>query len=84
MFVDPSLYYDPHAERRASAAHLRARRALARTARLRRWADRSARLAALLDRRARATGEGRPAVHRLRRRQPTARSDVSLPTNSAA
>jgi hypothetical protein len=61
MFVDPSLHYDPHAERRAAAAADRTRRALIRSRRLHRWADRSARLAALLDRRAR---DGRPALHR--------------------
>ncbi|SDU77259.1 hypothetical protein [Jiangella alkaliphila] len=65
MIVDPSVHYDPHAERRASAAHDRARRALVRSRRLRRWADRSARLAALLDRRANATRAGRPGVNRL-------------------
>lgn len=61
MFVDPSLHYDPHTERRAAAAHDRTRRALIRSRRLRRWADRSARLAALLDRRAR---DGKPAINR--------------------
>lgn len=61
MFLDPSVHHDPHAERRAVAAGLRARRALVRSRRLHRWAERSARLAALLDRRAR---DGRPAVSR--------------------
>lgn len=61
MFIDPSVHYDPHAERRNAAAADRTRRALARSRRLHRWADRSARLATLLDRRARA---GRPALNR--------------------
>ncbi|RIQ34957.1 hypothetical protein [Jiangella rhizosphaerae] len=65
MFVDPSVHYDPHAERRAAAAHQRTRRALTRAARLQRWADRSARLAAVLDRRAKAAGDPRATVHRL-------------------
>lgn len=55
MFIEPTLHHDPHAERRTSAAHYRARRDLVRARRLRRWADRSARLAARLDRRAGAT-----------------------------
>ena len=61
MFVDPSVHYDPHAERRAVAAGERTRRDLIRSRRLHRWAARSARLATLLDRRARA---GRPAINR--------------------
>ncbi|TDC56936.1 hypothetical protein E1212_00285 [Jiangella ureilytica] len=60
MFVDPSIHYDPHAERRNAAAALRTRRALVRSRRLHRWAERSARLAILLDRRA---GDGRPALN---------------------
>ena len=65
MFVDPSLHFDPHAERRAAAAHDRTCRALIRSRRLRRWADRSARLAALLDRRARVARDIRAAGTRL-------------------
>lgn len=71
MFVDPSVHYDQHAERRASAARQRARRDLVRARRLRRWADRSARLAARLDRRASSAGvagnagSARPTVTRL-------------------
>ncbi|MBB5789950.1 hypothetical protein [Jiangella mangrovi] len=61
MFLDPSIHYDPHAERRTAAAAERTRRALARSRRLHRWADRSARLAELLDRRAR---DGRPQLNR--------------------
>ena len=61
MFIDPSVHYDSHAERRGAAAADRTRRALARSRRLHRWADRSARLATLLDRRAR---DGRPALNR--------------------
>ncbi|WP_116948234.1 hypothetical protein [Jiangella endophytica] len=62
MFIDLSVHFDQHAERRATAAGGRTRRALVRTRRLRRWAARSARLAAQLDRRA---SERRPAVTRL-------------------